>query len=405
MAATLGTLLCALAALYASSAWLLLRRWAERAPAAQDWRPPVTVLKPLCGAEPHLEACLRSFLGQTYPGVQIVFGVRDPADPAIAVVQRLRAQFPHRDIELVVDERVHGGNPKTSNLINMLPYARHPVLLLSDSDVIVGPGFLGAIVQALAPKEVGAVTCLFRGRAGNGPGSRIAALFVNDWYFPSVLVARALGNRSYASGATIALRRETLERIGGLQPIADHLADDWALCNRVRQAGWRVVVSPCVADTVVHDEALRLHAWRELRWMRTIRTITPAGYAFMGLSMPLPVALLGAWWGGLSGLALSLAALTVLLRVAIHVEQKRRLGDGLGYDLAMIPLRDCLLLAVWIGGFFGNGVGWRGKRYQLGAGGALRVVDGSPQRAVGAAQAAGRRAPAEQASFGEPCAK
>ena len=155
-----GVALTVMAAAYSTCAALLLLR--RREPPAQPCpeRPAVSVLKPLCGAEAHLFDCLRSLAQQRYPGLQIVFGVREASDPAIAVVEQLRREFPVLDIELVVDGRLHGENLKASNLINMLPRARHPILVISDSDVRVGPGYLDAVVAALAPGDVGAVTCL-----------------------------------------------------------------------------------------------------------------------------------------------------------------------------------------------------------------------------------------------------
>jgi ceramide glucosyltransferase len=373
--ATIGLILTAAAAAYSSLAWLLLRRWREAPAPPASARAPVSVLKPLCGAEAQLPDCLRSLARQSYPGLQIVFGVREATDPAIAVVQQLRQEFPALDIELVIDGRLHGENLKASNLINMLPRARHPILVISDSDVRVGPGYLDAVVCALAPAEVGAVTCLYRGRAGSGLWSRLAALFINDWYFPAVLVSRALGDRSFASGVTIALRRQTLEAIGGLQVIADHLADDWLICEHVRRLGLKTVLSRFVVETDVADEGFRPHANRELRWMRTIRTVAPFGYMFMGLSVFLPVALLGVVLAWPSPWALALAVLTLVNRVGIHVDQ-RRSATRLGYDSMLIPLRDGLLLAVWIAGFLGRGITWRGRRYRVRSGGALSPLGG-----------------------------
>jgi len=376
MIAGIGVVFTAAAAVYSSLAWLLLRRWLEAPSQPAGGRPPVSVLKPLCGAEAQLPDCLRSLARQSYPGLQIVFGVRESLDPAIAVVQQLRQEFPALDVDLVVDGRLHGENLKASNLINMLPHARHPILVISDSDVRVGPGYLDTVVAALAPVEVGAVTCLYRGRAGSGLWSRLAALFINDWYFPAVLVSRALGDHSFASGVTIALRRQTLEAIGGLQVIANHVADDWLMCEHVRRLGLKTVLSRFVVETDVADEGLRAHANRELRWMRTIRTVAPFGYMFMGFSFVLPVALLGVLLAWPSPWALALTALTLICRVGIHVEQRRRGGAALGYDWILIPLRDGLLMAVWVAGFLGRGITWRGRRYRVRSGGALSPLGG-----------------------------
>ena len=378
-----GAAVALIAGAYSTGAALLLRRFRETAAAPGLERQAVSILKPLCGAEPHLLEGLRSFARQDYPQLQIVFGVRDAADPAIEVVRQLQREFPDLDATLVVDPRVHGVNLKASNLINMLPSARHPIVVISDSDVRVGPGYLDTVVLALAPSNVGAVTCLYRGRAGPGLRSRLAALFINDWYFPAVLVSQALGNRSFASGVTIALRRRTLEAIGGLQLIANHVADDWLICDLVRRLGLKTVLSSVVVETEVADESFRAHADRELRWMRTIRTVAPLGYAFMGVSIFLPLALLGALLAWPSPWALAPAGLTLVNRLVIHREQRRRGAARLGYDWILIPLRDGLLFAAWVAGFLGRGITWRGRRYRVRSGGALSPLAGEEEPNTG----------------------
>jgi ceramide glucosyltransferase len=369
-----GTALALVAGAYSTCAALLVRRRRDIAVPPGLERPAVSILKPLCGAEPHLLEGLRSFARQGYPQLQIVFGVREAADPAIEVVRQLQREFPELDATLVVDPRVHGENLKISNLINMLPSARHPILVLSDSDVRVGPGYLDAVVSVLAPSDVGAVTCLYRGRPGPGLRSRLAALFINDWYFPAVLVSQALGDPSFVSGVTIALRRRTLEAIGGLQAMADHVADDWLIGERVRRLGLKTVLSPVVVETEVADESFRAHADRELRWMRTIRTVAPLGYAFMCISIFLPLALVGALLAWPSVWALAATGLTLASRLAIHREQRYRGATRLGYDWILIPLRDGLLFAAWVAGFLGRGITWRGRRYRVRSGGALRPL-------------------------------
>ena len=206
-------------------------------------------------------------------------------------------------------------------------------------------------------------------------------MFINDWYFPAVLVSQALGDRSFTSGVTIALRRHTLEAIGGLTVVADHLADDWLIGRHVRRLGLKTVLCPFVVETDVVEEGFGAHANRELRWMRTIRTVAPFGYAFMGFSFALPVALLGLGLAWPSPIAAALAGLTLLARSGIHWEQRRRAvaqeaGRRLGYDSLLIPLRDGLLLAVWVAGFLGRAVIWRGRRYRVRSGGALSPLGG-----------------------------
>jgi ceramide glucosyltransferase len=224
----------------------LLRRLLAPPPPreSQPW-PGVTVLKPLHGAEPGLEAALASLLAQDYPGpVQVVFGVQDPTDPAQAIVGALRRAHPAADVALAVDATEHGANRKVSNLINMARQARHDVLITADSDIVVGPGYLRGVVAALEDPQVGVVTCPYRGLPGRGLWSWLAAMGLSYQFLPSVAVGVGLKMATPCMGSTVALRRETLARIGGFAAFTDQLADDYAIGAAVRSIGLRSVVAP-----------------------------------------------------------------------------------------------------------------------------------------------------------------
>src|ERR1700733_1400798 len=213
--------------------------------------PAVTILKPLCGAEPETYECLRSFCDQAYGEFQVIFGVRDSNDPALAIVERLQREFPQRDLQTVVDRREHGSSRKVSNLVNMMALARHEFLVLSDSDVRVQRDYLARIVAPLLDGGVGIVTCAYRGCPRRGLWSLLGSLFINEWFIPSVLVAAMAGSRSFAFGATIAVRRQVLERIGGFASIADQLADDYRLGELTRRLGLRTGLSDGGGDVCV----------------------------------------------------------------------------------------------------------------------------------------------------------
>src|SRR5260370_317891 len=221
-----GTALAALAMAYTVMAWLAV--WLRRGPpqSGPATLPPVTVLKPLCGAERHLYDCLRSFCDQAYPRFQIVFGVRDADDPAVTVVRRLQREFPGLDLQIAINPVQHGSSGKVSNLINMMPFARYEYLVVADSDVRVAPDYLARVVPALLDSAVGIVTCPYRGYPRGGPGSVLGAAFINDWFMPSVYVAALFGSRAFAFGATIAMRREVLSSIGGVFATPPPLAVD-----------------------------------------------------------------------------------------------------------------------------------------------------------------------------------
>jgi ceramide glucosyltransferase len=367
-----GTTLAAAGAAYAVIAWWATR-WAPRAshPTSAPL-PPVTVLKPLCGAEDELYGCLRSLCDQHYPSFQIVCGVRDPEDPAIAVVRRLQRELPQVDLELVIDATQHGSSRKVSNLINQMRVARHDFLVLADSDVRVPAGYLAGVVAPLLDHSVGIVTCPYRGVPRKGLWSLLGSLFVNDWFMPSVYVAALFGSRAFAFGATIALRREALETIGGFQALADQLADDYRIGELTRQKGLRTVLSEVTVETFMDEPSLRELVLHELRWLRTIRAVRPAGYAAAFPTFYLPVTALGAALAGGSPAALTLLAVTVIARLMLHSAVCRpRLALT---QLWALPLSDGLALALWCWGFATREVHWRQARYVIARDGSVHPI-------------------------------
>ncbi len=357
------------------AALLLVGRFARHGGVSAPAVPPsVTILKPLHGEEAGLSDNLVSFCRQDYPGpVQIVFGVQDANDGAIAVVETLRKAFPARDIELVLDATMHGVNRKVSNLINMAPRIRHEVVVLSDSDIRVGPDYLARVVAALQAPGVGAVTCLYHGVALNGFWSRLFALAVDIQFLPNVLVGVGLGMARPCFGSTIAMRRETLASIGGFAAAADTLADDYALGTAVRAKGFRVAIPPFVVAHVCGPMSAG-EVWRhELRWARTIRAIEPLGYAGSLVAHPMPWALIGAALGigaGLTAAALALAGIAAAGRTALLW----RIGHAFGFPLRsywLVPVRDLFSFAMFVASFFGTGVRWRGRSFRVGADGKL----------------------------------
>jgi ceramide glucosyltransferase len=337
--------------------------------------PPVTLLKPLCGAEHGLYERLRSFCQQDYRQFQIVFGVRDPADPALLVVRRLQQEFPSLPIDVVASPQLHGSNYKISNLINMVEHARHDVLIVADSDTFVGPDYLRSVTAPLLDRAVGLVTCPYRDVPTARIWSRLGAMYINEWYMPSVLLAWLFGGGSYASGQTLCLRRQTLQAIGGFQAITNHLADDYRLGELIRGTGLRIVLSPTVV-LAEHDEpdldALTRH---ELRWMRTIRMLRPKSFRLIFLTFSMPMAIIG--------FALSAAAaepmlvltarwllvIAVLARLGVHLAHRLRSGQSSDRsalaDLWLLPVRDALLGWYWFVSFLSSRISWRGGEFDV----------------------------------------
>jgi ceramide glucosyltransferase len=339
--------------------------------------PAVTILKPLHGDEPGLFDNLASFCGQDYTGpVQIVFGVANPSDPAIHVVERLRAAFADKAIDLVIDTRVAGLNPKVANLVNMSTHARHELIVVADSDIEVKPDYLSRVADALERAGGGAVTCAYYGVGGTGLWSQLARLNINSHFLPGVMVGVRCHLAQPCFGATVAFNRRSLAAIGGFEAFADCLADDFALGEAMRGTGQPVTVLPLVVGHVSAERSLAELWSRELRWASTIRAIDPLGYLGWVALHPLPLALMAlALGGGTPALLLAVSAIGCRLLMANAVE---RCFSQPPHPYWLIPARDLLSFAVYIYGFVAKGVSWRGRRYGLLSEGMLVSEQRSP---------------------------
>jgi ceramide glucosyltransferase len=334
--------------------------------------PPVTVFKPLCGAEAETYDCLRSFCDQDYPAFQVIFGVADANDPVVAVAERLQREFPHRDLQIVVDRRQHGSSRKVSNLMNMVAAAKHEYFVISDSDVRVGRDYLARIVAPLQGPDVGIVTCPYRGVPRAGVWSLWGSQFINEWFMPSVRVAALCGSRAFAFGVTIALRRRVLARIGGFMSIANQLADDYRLGELTRRLGLRTVLSDVVVETCVVERSFGELVRHELRWLRTIRAVRPVGYCLSVVTFGVPVAALGALLAGRPPAALAMLTLTAAARVVLHLKARNR-GAFLA-PLLMLPIRDLLSLGLWTWSFVTRRVHWRNDYFRVNRDGSVLPV-------------------------------
>jgi ceramide glucosyltransferase len=353
--------------LYALTCVLMFRRRSR--PVAANL-PPVTVLKPLCGAHEGLYDSLRSFCDQDYPDAQILFGVRDAADPAVDAAQRLMDEFRDRNVKLVVNDRDVGVNPKVSNLANLYESAEHDVLLVADSDINVGRDYLKAVVAPLSDPRVGLVTCLYGGSgAGRGWGM-LGRLFIDDWFFPSAVVSTTGGRLRHAFGATLVFRRRGLEKIGGFAALGPYLADDYMLGELMARHGDRVVLSPYVVETRVVEASFRALYLHELRWSRTMRAVRPVGFFLAAITYgfvwsALAVACAGAAWP-----VLAVTGAHVAARLAVHGAVRGALPSARqapARAVWLLPVRDALSFVLWAVSFMGRTVRWGQNRF---------VVDG-----------------------------
>ena len=368
----LATLLVLAGLGQAMAGYVALRRLLAAPAEAPRRHPPVSILKPLHGDEPLLEAALASMCEQDWPEYQIVFGVAQANDPALAVVRRIRARFPARDMAVVVDATQHGSNRKVGNLINMLPAARHDVLVIADSDVHAPADWLAHLVAGLERPGTGLVTTVYTGLAGvPGLFARLGAAQINQVFLPGALLARWLG-RQDCFGASMAIRRDVLARIGGLRALADGLADDAVLGQRVVASGLGVALAPCLPATTVPEASLRA-LWRhEIRWARTVRSLAPVGHAASVLQYPLAWALLAmvfcavAHGPAVPAVLLFAAAWVARTAIARAMDTKLRHIGALATPASfwLLPLRDVLSICVIAASFAGHQVEWRGQTMQ-----------------------------------------
>ncbi len=338
--------------------------------------PAISVLKPLCGTDAELPANLASFLRQDYRDYEVVFGALDPDDRGLADAAALAQGSPSVPVRVVAGADEFGLNRKVCTLERLAAESRNPLLVLCDSDMRVEPDYLARVAAPFADPEVGLVTCAYCGARVGSLAARLEAVAIGCDFVPSVMLTRRLSGLGFALGATIALRRETLERIGGFRALADELADDYRLGERVRKLRMKVVLSDYVVDDVMGAETFARMWSRRVRWAKTCRAMQPAGWAGAVVTHGFVLALALALAAGLAPWALGALLATVLLRAAVaaaitgcitHDREARR-------GLWLLPVADVLSFAVWLSSFLGRTVAWRGRRFRLAPGGKLEPL-------------------------------
>jgi ceramide glucosyltransferase len=358
-------ILLAIPALAAAAYYLLalaagLRAHKGSGAAVQRADQAVSILKPIHGRDPHLFEALQSHAEQEYPEFEMLFGVSDPADQAIEDIERLRAAYPAIPISLHVVQ-TSAPNAKAGVLAELAKRARHPILLVNDSDIKVPRGYLRDVTAPLNDPKIGLVTCLYRASAESWP-SRMEALGIATEFAPSVLVARLLGVAEFALGSTMALRASTLAEIGGFKAIEEYLADDYQLGRHICDRGYQIHFAAPVVETALGAETWT-QVWRhQARWSRTIRVSRPSGYygyAVTHATLWAAVAFAsGAAWAGALALGLRVLAGVCIGRWVLQDRNALRL-------FPLIPLRDLFGFAVWVAGLFGDTVTWRGQVLRL----------------------------------------
>jgi len=312
--------------------------------------PPVTLLKPLCGLEPNLRENLASFFDQQYPSFEIIFGMRDDTDPALQVLRSVQRDFPAVPVKVVFSGNPQWPNAKVWSLEKMCAQARHPYLVISDSDVRVDRNYIEEVVRPLLNPATGLVTCLY-----------------------------LLEGMTFALGPTMAIRADVLDAIGGMAVLGDYCADDYVLGNLVYNAGWKVELSRHAIDHVVLNRSFKSSILHQVRWMKSARFSRPLGHIASVLSFGMPFALLAA--AAAATLHHPLLALVLLACGLLNRSLLAVLAGGVAVGdrnairyFWLFPLRDLMGFSFWALSFFGNTVLWRNRVYELHAGGKMIPV-------------------------------
>ncbi len=337
----------------------------------------VTILKPVRGVDAGSYENFASFCRQEYAGpLQMIFAAASADDAVIPVIRRLITSFPGHDISLVVNPAIHGPNYKVSNLINAFPGARHDIIIVCDSDIRVTPDYLRSVTSYFTDPQVGLVTSLYRTSTVHNIATALEATGFTAEMIPNVLVALQLEGLSFALGASMAVRREALDSIGGFLALADYLADDYQLGNKIHRAGWRIALDGCFVESVMKAESLGTALSRQLRWARTMRVSRPGGFLASGITLPFPAACMALLTATSPQTGLIAVALLYTVRLTISTIFSRRFvrDDLFPRWLWLLPLRDMLASFCWALSFLGNRVEWRGSRFILKPGGKIEEI-------------------------------
>jgi len=340
---------------------------------------PVTIMVPLYGADFEAYENYARFCLQDYPHYQIVFGVRDSRDSSTPIVEKLIADFPDRDIALVISDSTIGQNLKVSNLQNMLARVKHEQIVIVDSDIRVGRDYLRKVLAPLSDPRVGLVTCLYRAAETPDFAAKLEAVGITAEFTAGVLMARMLEGVKFALGSTMATTRTRLEAIGGFHALADYLADDFMLGNLIERDGYEVRLSQHVVETAMQPSGFAGMMRHQMRWARSTRISRPMGYLGLILTYGTALALLNLAVDRASTFSLILLASTLVVRLMMGwVIGVHWLGDRvLKKNFWLVPVRDLLSFFIWCLSWVGKRVEWRGRLFEVARDGKMILVSGA----------------------------
>jgi ceramide glucosyltransferase len=362
--------------------WLVRGMFKTRPQAKSEFTPAVSILKPVKGLDPQAYQNFASFCQQNYPDFELLFGMADPKDPAISVVERLQEDLSDCNIRLVIGQAT-GSNRKASVLHHLAAQANHEILVISDSDMRVTSDYLRRVVAPLADEEIGLVTCPYRGETALTLPAQLEALHMGTAFLPSVVTASRLFRLQFAMGATMALRRSDLDRLGGFKAIADYLADDYQLGACMAGLGLRVHLSDYVTISTLGVTSFRELWHREIRWNRCIRVSRPWEYPGLLLTFSTPLALLLLLCSGFALIGWQALTLSLMVRWVVAWLVTGYTGDWETRRwLLWLPVRDVLSALTWCAGGLGRHVVWRDKEYVLQRDGRMKPLPPPAERSI-----------------------
>jgi len=370
------------------AAWRFFGR--ERARKLRNYAPPVSVLKPVRGVDFATYENYSSFCHQDYPDYEILFAVNEGTDAAVPLIHRLIAEFPGRQIRLLVGAENLGANRKVNKLARLSREAQHEILVLTDGDVFVGPNYLREVVAPFVDESTGAVTSFYRGIAEHNLGAELEAIGASSDFFAGVLMAEWTEGINFALGASIVTTKRWLSKIGGFESLAGMLADDYELGLRIAGAGGRVLLSREPVWTTYPAQTPKSFWEHQLRWARTVRLCRPLSYFGLIFTLGLPWSLLAALVAPTKWVAAAyLLAYVALRHVMAWTVGVWGVGDDvLRHKLWLVPLRDALYSAVWLASFASNRITWGGEQYTMQKG---RMVPATTSGAAGSTPATSAR--------------
>lgn len=344
-----------------------------------DTQPKVSVLKPVRGLDRDAASNFASYLRQDYPDYEVLFGTLEADDPAVGVI--LDTIQGHKQASLHIGTTIRGANNKVRTLHQLAKHASGELIVITDADTEVEPGFVSAMVAPFEDEAVGVVTCLYKGVRASGVADALEGLHMTGVFAPGVACARCLGETDFGLGAAIAIRAKALREIGGFETIVDYLADDYQLGKRPAEFGYRVKLSKYVIDEVLSGESLGSVLARELRWSRTTRACRPLGHLGLVFTFGSAYAWMFAAASGMSDLGWIVVGSVLTVRVATAWIGAARLGDReFARRIHLLALRDLLSFGIWVAGYMGSTVEWRGRKLRLQKDGRMVRAGSSPRR-------------------------